>query len=106
MFVDSSSDLTVEVVSGCTKSLFVVIGGAVVVVATVGTGGTVIDADVSGCATGFTGVVLCRHAGAAIAAIRTSPQRNPFNALPIVFSAPYRSYHSGFFDQSGSLFSP
>src|SRR5437870_2510917 len=88
MFVDNSSVVTLGCVSVCTKSVFVMTGGATVVV--VGTGGTVIDTVSVGCTVGFTGVVLCRQAGAAITAIRTSPQRNPFNALVIAFSTPYR----------------
>src|ERR1043165_6170962 len=90
MFVDSSLDSTFGCVSVCTKSVFVVIGGCVVVVVVVAAMfGTVIVA-VSGCTVVFVGVVLCRQAGAAMTAINTSPQRNPFKALLIAFSAPYR----------------
>src|ERR1044071_10248402 len=84
MFPESGSSVTFGCVSVCTKSLFVVIdGGGCGTVA--GTGGTVIDAAVSGCT--FTGVcvVLCRQAGTAMRAIRTSPLRNPFTALVIAF---------------------
>src|SRR6266498_59685 len=88
MFGDSSSVVTLGCVSVCTKSVFVMTGGATVVV--VGTGGTVIDTVSVGCTVGFTGVVLCRHAGAAIAAIRTPPQRRLFHALVLAFSTPYR----------------
>src|SRR5204863_1405904 len=101
MSVGNASVVTVG--CGCTKS-----GGletrVSVVVATVGTFGTVVVVSVAGATVGGGGAFLLLHAGARETRIKTSPTRNALTTL-FMFWIITPAY-SAFFDQSGSLFSP